>query len=152
MRTDEQDLDTPDEIDSEEAMAAEEMQEIRAMLLSQMEEIEERLNATHEETEFEVGDEVDHSVISQEQTLSSLIESREIERLQQIKDALQRMDSGEYGWCEETGQWIGKKRLMALPFTRLSLEAQMEQERRANRNRGVGGFSEDTNYAGNYRD
>ena len=104
MSTDEQDLDTPDEIDSEEAMAAEEMQEIRAMLLSQMEEIEERLNATHEETEFEVGDEVDHSVISQEQTLNSLIESREIERLQQIKDALQRMDSGEYGWCEETGR------------------------------------------------
>ena len=55
MRTDEQDLDTPDEIDSDEAMAAEEMQEMRAMLLSQMEEIEERLNATHEETEFEVG-------------------------------------------------------------------------------------------------
>ena len=152
MSTDEQELDTPDEIDSEEAMAAEEMQEIKAMLLSQMEEIEERLNATQEETEFEVGDEVDHSVISQEQTLNSLIESREIERLQQIKDALQRMDSGEYGWCEETGQWIGKKRLMALPFTRLSLEAQMEQERRANRNRGAGGFSEDTNYAGNYRD
>ncbi|MBT6729124.1 MAG: hypothetical protein HOA75_20620, partial [Deltaproteobacteria bacterium] len=107
MSTDEQDLDTPDEIDSEEAMAAEEMHEIRAMLLSQMEEIEERLNATHEETEFEVGDEVDQSVISQEQTLNSLIESREIERLQQIKDALQRMDIGEYGWCEETGQGIG---------------------------------------------
>jgi DnaK suppressor protein len=152
MRTEEKDLDTSGEIDSEEAMAAEEMQEIQAMLLSQMKEIEERLNATNEKTEFEVGDEVDHSVISQEQTLNSLIVSREIERLQQIKDALQRMDSGEYGWCEETGQWIGKKRLMALPFSRLSLEAQMEQERRVNRNRGVGGFSEDTNYAGNYRD
>ena len=54
MSMDEQDLDTPDEIDSEEAMAAEEMQEIRAMLLSQGAEIEERLNATNEETEFEV--------------------------------------------------------------------------------------------------
>lgn len=152
MSTDEQDLDIPEGMDDEEAMAAEELQEIRSMLLRQKEEVEERLRSHRENQDFEVGDEVDLSVSSQEQTLNSLIESREMERLQQIEDALRRMDSGEYGWCEETGQWIGKKRLMALPFTRLSLEAQMEQERRESRNRGLGGYSEDASYPSNLRE
>jgi DnaK suppressor protein len=140
---------TSEEVDQEEQIAAEELVEIKAMLLRQKEEIEERLQTHHADSDYEVGDEVDHSVNSQEQTLSSIIETRELERLQQIKDALKRIEDGEYGWCEETGAWIGKKRLMALPFTRLSLEAQMELERRESRNKGMG---TDDSYANSLRE
>ena len=140
--------DSPD-IDEEEQMAAEDLVEIKAMLLRQKDEIEERPRTHKENAEYEVGDEVDHSVTSQEQTLSSIIETRELERLTQINDALRRIEDGEYGWCEETGAWIGKKRLMALPFTRLSLEAQMELERRESRNRGMGS---DDSYANTLRE
>ncbi len=39
-----------------------------------------------------------------------------------------RIDSGEYGWCEETGDPIGVPRLLARPTATLSLEAQERRE------------------------
>ncbi|MBU0969720.1 MAG: TraR/DksA C4-type zinc finger protein [Proteobacteria bacterium] len=39
-----------------------------------------------------------------------------------------RIDSGRFGYCEITGEPIGLKRLEALPFTHLSMEALMEKE------------------------
>ena len=44
--------------------------------------------------------------------------------------ALQRIDEGTYGYCEETGEPIGVKRLDARPIATLSLEAQERHERR----------------------
>ena len=41
-----------------------------------------------------------------------------------------RIDSGEYGWCEETGEPIGLNRLIARPTANLSLEAQERRELR----------------------
>jgi len=50
------------------------------------------------------------------------------QRIRQINKALDRMDSGQFGYCEITGEQIGLKRLEALPFTHFSMEALMENE------------------------
>ena len=47
-----------------------------------------------------------------------------------VEQALSRIDSGDYGWCEETGEAIGLSRLIARPTANLSLEAQERRELR----------------------
>jgi DnaK suppressor protein len=47
-----------------------------------------------------------------------------------IDAALQRIEDGTYGYCEETGEPIGLKRLEARPIATLSIEAQEQHERR----------------------
>ncbi len=117
--------------DEEMKIAQEEIKEIRAMLLKEQKEIQNLLSDKREEFDTEVGDEIDNSVNTQEREMQSRMELRHYQKLKLIENALGRMDLGEYGWCEETGNWIGKKRLMALPFTRLSVEAQQELERQS---------------------
>jgi RNA polymerase-binding transcription factor DksA len=64
--------------------------------------------------------------------------SNEQEALKEIADAVERMKKGGYGICEITGKAIPHARLMAVPFTRYSLEGQkeLERNRRAHRRRG----------------
>ena len=64
--------------------------------------------------------------------------SNEQEALKEIVDAIERMKKGGYGVCEITGKAIPHARLMAVPFTRYSLEGQkeLERNRRAHRRRG----------------
>jgi DnaK suppressor protein len=49
--------------------------------------------------------------------------------ISKIDQALQRVENGTYGYCEETGEPIGLKRLEARPIATLSLEAQERHER-----------------------
>lgn len=56
--------------------------------------------------------------------------TREQNLLNAIDAALERINSGEYGYCEQTGEPIDVDRLEAYPVTRLSAEAQQEQEKR----------------------
>jgi DnaK suppressor protein len=50
--------------------------------------------------------------------------------LKKVEQALGRIESGDYGWCEETGEPIGLNRLIARPTANLSLEAQERRELR----------------------
>jgi len=54
---------------------------------------------------------------------------RERKLIQKIDEALGRIEHGEYGYCEETGEPIGLRRLEARPIATLSLEAQERHER-----------------------
>jgi DnaK suppressor protein len=54
---------------------------------------------------------------------------RERKLISKIDEALQRIENGTYGYCEETGEPIGLKRLEARPIATLSLEAQERHER-----------------------
>ncbi len=54
---------------------------------------------------------------------------RERKLLSKIQAALQRIDDGSYGYCEQTGDPIGVKRLEARPIATMSLEAQERHER-----------------------
>jgi DnaK suppressor protein len=49
--------------------------------------------------------------------------------ISKIDQALQRVENGSYGYCEETGEPIGLKRLEARPIATLSIEAQERHER-----------------------
>ncbi|OUR94846.1 hypothetical protein A9Q84_17210 [Halobacteriovorax marinus] len=77
----------------------------------------------------EVVEEVDQSQISMSQQMSMELRERELKRLHEVEEALYRIDEGIYGLCEESGEPIGKKRLEKLPWVRLSIEAQEEEER-----------------------
>ena len=54
---------------------------------------------------------------------------RERKLINKIDSALQRIEDGSYGYCEETGEPIGIKRLEARPVATLSLEAQETHEK-----------------------
>ena len=54
---------------------------------------------------------------------------RERKLVAKIDDALRRIEDGTYGYCEETNEPIGLKRLMARPIATLSIEAQERHER-----------------------
>jgi DnaK suppressor protein len=55
---------------------------------------------------------------------------RQRKLIAKINAALQRIEDGTYGYCEETGEPIGLKRLDARPIATLSIEAQERHERR----------------------
>ena len=55
---------------------------------------------------------------------------RQRKLIAKIDAALRRIDQGEYGWCEVTGDPIGLKRLIARPVATMTVEAQEAHERR----------------------
>ena len=55
--------------------------------------------------------------------------NRQIKLISKIDSALKKIQDGTYGFCEETGEPIGLKRLMARPVATLSIEAQERHER-----------------------
>ena len=69
---------------------------------------------------------------TQEEEFSLELRTRDRERklIRKIDDALKRIDDGSYGYCLETGEEIGIKRLEARPVATLSIEAQERRERR----------------------
>ncbi|MFW5680235.1 MAG: RNA polymerase-binding protein DksA [Pseudomonadota bacterium] len=62
---------------------------------------------------------------------------RERKLLSKIQQALQRIEDGSYGYCEETGEPIGLNRLDARPIATLCIEAQERHERRERVHREV---------------
>ena len=69
---------------------------------------------------------------TQESEFSLELRTRDRERklIRKIDEALKRIDDGSYGYCNETGEEIGVKRLEARPVATLSIEAQERRERR----------------------
>ena len=67
---------------------------------------------------------------SQETDIAIELRNRDRERklIKKVQQALARIESGEYGYCEETGDPIGIPRLLARPTATLSLEAQQRRE------------------------
>ncbi len=107
------------------------MQDIKLMLLKEKENlVEEILKIKEQEViEHDIGDEIDSSVEEQERKLTMLLQDREQEKLEKIEDAIRRIEENSYGDCEECGEPISKKRLMIVPFTRLCINCQQEEER-----------------------
>jgi DnaK suppressor protein len=77
-----------------------------------------------------VPDPVDRATIEEEHALELRTRDRERKLLKKVEQALGRIESGDYGWCEETGEPIGISRLLARPTANLSLEAQERRELR----------------------
>jgi DnaK suppressor protein len=75
-----------------------------------------------------VPDPADRATIEEEHALELRTRDRERKLLKKVLEALGRIESGEYGYCEETGDPIGIPRLLARPTATLSLEAQQRRE------------------------
>lgn len=75
-----------------------------------------------------VPDPADRATIEEEHALELRTRDRERKLFKKVQAAIKRIDEGEYGYCEETGEPIGVRRLLARPTATLSLEAQERRE------------------------
>jgi DnaK suppressor protein len=71
----------------------------------------------------------DRASLETEQALELRTRDRQRKLIGKINAALRRLEDGSYGYCDETGEPIGLKRLIARPIATLSLEAQERHER-----------------------
>jgi DnaK suppressor protein len=109
------------------------MKTIKDMLVKMREELVQeigrRSKATTEAGVQDIGDILDS--VSEERTreLDMILTDREKRKLHQINDAIDRIEEGAYGQCEECGVKIPKARLKVLPFAKFCVECQEKMER-----------------------
>ena len=105
----------------------------RAKLLSWKEEIvrqnRETLHVLHEDSS-QHADIADRATSETDRALELRARDRQRKLINKIDAAIARIEDGSYGYCEETGEPIGLRRLEARPIATLSLEAQERHERR----------------------
>ena len=82
------------------------------------------------EEESRVADMSDWASFETERNFQLRARDRERKLLSKIDEALRRIEEGSYGFCEETQEPIGLRRLEARPIATLSIEAQERHERR----------------------
>jgi len=99
------------------------LQQMERELLSNADETTEHLRET-----VIVPDPADRATIEEEHALELRTRDRERKLLKKVQSSLQSIESGDYGFCEETGDPIGIPRLLARPTATLSLEAQQRRE------------------------
>jgi len=81
-----------------------------------------------QETNY-IADPSDRATLEEEYALELRTRDRERKLLQKIRKALALIDAGEYGFCEDSGEQIGLKRLLARPTATLTIEAQERREK-----------------------
>ena len=72
---------------------------------------------------------IDQATSQTEKTVEMRTLNRQIKLLSKINKAIKRIETDTYGYCEETGEPIGLKRLIARPIATLSIEAQEKHEK-----------------------
>ena len=95
-----------------------------------LKESSETIQNTLQETELQKPDLADRASAETDHALELRTRDRERKLINKINSALERVEEGEYGYCEETGEPISLKRLEARPIATLSIEAQERHERR----------------------
>lgn len=75
-------------------------------------------------------DQADRASSESDRSIELRARDRQRKLITKIDAALKRIEEGSYGYCEETGEPIGVKRLEARPIATLSIEAQERHERR----------------------
>ena len=118
---------------SEEYMSPEQQEYFRLKLLSWRDELieESRDTINHLQQEVrDVGDEAERATRETENSLELRTRDRYRKLIKKIDKALIRIEDGEYGYCEETGEEIGLARLEARPIATLCLDAQERWELR----------------------
>ena len=79
--------------------------------------------------EISSADIIDQASSQTEKTVEMRTLNRQMKLLSKINKAIKRIDDNTYGYCEETGEAIGLKRLIARPIATLSIEAQEKHEK-----------------------
>lgn len=76
-----------------------------------------------------IADPSDRATLEEEYALELRTRDRERKLLQKIRKVLTLIDAGDYGFCEDSGEAIGLKRLLARPTATLTIEAQERREK-----------------------
>ena len=79
--------------------------------------------------EISAPDVVDQAASQTEKNVEMRTLNRQIKLLSKIEKAIKKINDNTYGYCEETGEAIGLKRLIARPIATLSIEAQEKHEK-----------------------
>jgi len=113
-------------------MEKEKIEEFRQILQSQLDsllrEAEKTVTEmTDEKTNFP--DPTDRASLESDRNFELRIRDRERKLIMKIREALERIDAGEFGICESCEEEIGEARLKARPVTTLCIECKTEQER-----------------------
>lgn len=93
-----------------------------------MDESQETINHLRDTSNQDIGDEVDRASRESDHTLELRTRDRYRKLQAKIDKALKRIEDGTYGYCDDTGEEIGLKRLEARPVATLTLEAQERRE------------------------
>jgi len=115
----------------EEYMSPLQLEYFRQRLLQWRADLVEESKQTIENLKEEVrdvGDEAERATRETENSLELRTRDRERKLLKKIEQSIARIDAGDYGYCDETGEPIGVGRLIARPTATLSLEAQQRRE------------------------
>jgi DnaK suppressor protein len=103
-------------------------QKLLAWRKSLMDESRETLDHLHEEN-WHQADIADRASLETEAGVELRTRNRYLKLISKIDSAIARIEDGEYGYCEESGEPIGLKRLEARPVATLSIEAQERHEK-----------------------
>lgn len=108
------------------------LEEFRQLLQEQMDQLLREADRTvsemtDEKTNFP--DPTDRASLESDRNFELRIRDRERKLISKIREALDRIDAGEFGECESCGDTIGEGRLKARPVTTLCIECKTEQER-----------------------
>lgn len=98
-----------------------------------MEKLLQNKQAEDDMSDLTRGDDLDQAVATRDREMNYMLTNRERMELKAIEAALERIDNGSYGICEECGEEIDKKRLEVLPFARHCRDCQSEIEERSGR-------------------
>ena len=103
----------------------------RELLIKQQDELIDKAGktTTHMQNHEAAPDPADRASQEEEYALELRTRDRERKLLSKIQASLRAIDEGEYGFCRDTGEPIGLKRLLARPTATLSVEAQERRER-----------------------
>ncbi|MBY0354899.1 MAG: RNA polymerase-binding protein DksA [Rickettsiales bacterium] len=118
--------------DKDEYMNAKQLEYFRQKLVAWRDELMQDSRETIEnlkEENWHEPDIADRASLETEAGVELRTRNRYLKLISKIDAALKRIEDGEYGYCEETGEPIGIKRLEARPIASLSIEAQERHEK-----------------------
>ena len=112
-------------------MNADHLEFFKERLLDMQQELLSNASATasHLQEQEATPDPADRATLEEEYALELRTRDRERKLLQKIQSTLRLIEDGSYGYCEDTGEPIGLRRLLARPTASLSVEAQERRER-----------------------
>lgn len=117
-----------------EELLTQKTEEFRELLLSERGKVMDnaRRTLTEEMTtdRDDLPDEMDLASADYNQSLALRLRGRERHLLGKIDEALERLEAGDYWWCEDCGAWIGFRRLRARPVTDLCIVCKEKRERK----------------------
>jgi DnaK suppressor protein len=125
--------------EKEEYMSAKQLAYFRDILMAWRHQLEQESLETVKELQENsaiMSDLNDQASIEYEQAVELRTRDRERKLIQKIDEALERIQDGEFGYCEETGDPIGIPRLLARPIATLCIEAKRIQEKKENQYAG----------------